>query len=179
LDQSKLFEFARCLKDTPGRKCVFLFYQREYVPVLDKRTQALMENDPYARSMINELMELYKREAPIDFERLRTSYANSAITIHFLFLTTRPNDLPPDTAPERSEDIYAPFAEMAASTGGLIERSSNMAFLMERASQASENYYVLYYSPANKNKDGKFRTITVRVKGGDYRVLHRAGYFAD
>ena len=179
LDQTKLFDFAKYLKDKSGQKYVFLFYQREYVPVLDKKTQASMENDPIAQSMVNELMELYRREASIDLERLREAYADSSITIHFLFLTTRPNDLPLAMAPEHSEDIYAPFAEMAASTGGLIERSANMSFLMERAAQASENYYVLYYSPMNKNRDGKFRNIAVRVKAGGYRVLHRAGYFAD
>lgn len=27
--------------------------------------------------------------------------------------------------------------------------------------------------------DGKFRKIKVRVKGQNYRVIHRAGYFAD
>jgi hypothetical protein len=179
LDQAKLFEFARYLKDESGQKYVFLLYQREYVPVFDKITQATMENDPIAQAMINELMQLYRREPFIDFERLRESYADSSIMIHFLFLTTRPNDLPLDMAQEHSEDIYAPFAEMASSTGGLIERSSNVRFLMERASQASENYYIIYYSPKNKTKDGKFRNITVRVRGGGYRVLHRAGYFAD
>jgi len=149
------------------------------VPVLDKKTQSLMENDPIAQAMVNELMELYRREADIDFGRLRTTYADSAITIHFLFLTTRPNDLPADMAPEHSEDIYAPFSEMARSTGGLIERSSNLTFLMERASQASESYYVLYYAPTNKDKNGAFRNIQVRIKGKSYRVLHRAGYIAD
>jgi VWFA-related protein len=179
LDQAKLFDFAEYLKGRSGQKHVFLFYQREYVPVLDKKTQSLMENDPIAQAMVNELMELYRREADIDSGRLRTAYADSAITIHFMFLTTRPNDLPADMASEHSEDVYAPFSEMASSTGGLIERSSNLTFLMERASQATESYYVLYYAPTNKDKNGAFRNIQVRIKGKSYRVLHRAGYIAD
>lgn len=179
LDQTKLFDFAEYLKDLGGQKHVLLFYQREYVPVLDKKTQALMENDPIAQSMVSELMDLFRRESNIDFGRLRTAYADSAITIHFLFLTTRPSDLPADMAPEHSEDIYAPFSEMASSTGGLIERSSNLTFLMEQASQATENYYVLFYTPSNTRKDGAFRSIQVRIKGQSYRVLHRAGYIAD
>jgi VWFA-related protein len=179
LDQMKLFDFAEYLKDRSGQKHVFLFYQREYVPVLDKKTQSMMENDPIAQAMVNELMELYRREADIDFGRLRMAYADSAITIHFLFLTTMPGDLPADMASEQSEDVYAPFSEMARSTGGLIERSSNLTFLMERASRASESYYILYYAPTIKDKDGAFRNIQVRIKGKSYRILHRAGYIAD
>jgi VWFA-related protein len=179
LDQAKLFDFAEYLKDLGGQKHVLLFYQREYVPVLDRKTRALMENDPIAQSMVSELMDLFRRESNIDFGRLRTAYADSAITIHFLFFTARPNDLPADMAPEHSEDFYAPFSEMASSTGGLIERSSSLTFMMEQASQATDNYYVLFYTPSNTRKDGAFRNIQVRIKGQSYRVLHRAGYIAD
>ena len=138
-----------------------------------------MENDPIAQAMVNELMELYRRESNIDFGRLRTAYADSAITIHFLFLTTRPSDLPADMAPSIRKISTLPSPKWLRSTGGLIERSSNLTFLMEQASQATENYYVLFYTPSNTRKDGAFRSIQVRIKGQSYRVLHRAGYIAD
>jgi len=50
---------------------------------------------------------------------------------------------------------------------------------MKSAVEASENYYLLYYSPRPYVKDGKFREISVRVKNKDYRVVHRLGYYAD
>jgi hypothetical protein len=50
---------------------------------------------------------------------------------------------------------------------------------IKSASKASENYYLLYYTPKNYRSDGKFKKIKVRVKGGGYRVNHRAGYLAD
>jgi hypothetical protein len=75
-------------------------------------------------------------------------------------------------------ELYVPFANMAEAAGGLTTSSSNASYMMEKASKASENYYLLYYSPQSRAEDGKFREIKVRVKGGGFRVSHRAGYFA-
>lgn len=47
------------------------------------------------------------------------------------------------------------------------------------AALASENYYLLYYTPMNYKSDGKFKKIKVRIKGKKYKVTHRAGYIAD
>jgi len=80
---------------------------------------------------------------------------------------------------EHSEDIFAPFLEMSQATGGVAASSSNPAFAMKKAADASENYYLLYYAPSDVQADGKFREIKVSVKGKNYRVSHRAGYFAN
>ena len=55
----------------------------------------------------------------------------------------------------------------------------NPDFLMRKAVEASENYYLLYYSPSEYKSDGKFREIKVRVKRQGHQVSHRAGYFAN
>jgi VWFA-related protein len=178
LDEDKLFEFSDALKSQTGRKYVYLFYQREFVPVLDKSILSRIDNNIRLRFMVSELMELYHREVTVDVDRLRKAYADSSITIHFLYLTTRPEDMPATQSEEHSEDIFIPFAKMAEATGGLTTSSSNAAYMMEQASTVSENYYLLYYSPLNKTDDGKFREIQVRIKKGAYKVTHRAGYFA-
>ena len=49
----------------------------------------------------------------------------------------------------------------------------------ERAVEASENYYLLYYAPRRYAGDGKFKTIKVKVKGKGFRVVHRLGYFSN
>ncbi len=76
-------------------------------------------------------------------------------------------------------EIFSAFSEMAKATGGLIQSSANAAFAFQKAVDASENYYLLYYSPASYKKDGKFKEIRVQVKNKNYRITHRAGYFAD
>jgi hypothetical protein len=49
---------------------------------------------------------------------------------------------------------------------------------MDQLDRASRFQYLLGYSPANPELDGKFRNIQVRVNRRDVRVFHRQGYFA-
>jgi VWFA-related protein len=68
----------------------------------------------------------------------------------------------------------------------LSQRTGGMAFYnrndMQNAIAASiadgSTYYTLAYSPENKNWNGKFRRIQVRVKRPGMKVRHRLGYFA-
>ena len=75
--------------------------------------------------------------------------------------------------------IYSAFSEVSMATGGLRESSTNPVWAFKRTVEASENYYLLYYTPRNHKLDGKFRNIMVRVNDKKYRVLHRAGFIAD
>jgi hypothetical protein len=96
-----------------------------------------------------------------------------------MFITKPAEHIPGIRMQEHFEDMFASFFEMARASGGLVESSSNPEFLFESALNASENYYLLYYSPKNYNWDGKFRNIKVRVKDKNYKVVHRLGYFAN
>ena len=78
-----------------------------------------------------------------------------------------------------SSAMFSAFYEMAKVTGGITDSSANLASSFERVAIASENYYLLYYTPENYRADGKFRNIKVKVKGNNFRVHHRAGYIAD
>jgi hypothetical protein len=80
---------------------------------------------------------------------------------------------------EHSEDIFSAFNEMTNATGGFTESSFNPDFLMRKAVEASENYYLLYYLPTEYKSDGKFRQIEIRVNRAGHQVSHRAGYFAN
>jgi hypothetical protein len=80
---------------------------------------------------------------------------------------------------EHSEDIFGAFNEIGQATGGITTSSASPEFLFRKAGEATENYYLLYYTPKNYWADGKFHQIEVKVKGKNYRVTHRVGYFAD
>ncbi|MBL7084319.1 MAG: hypothetical protein ISS41_11920 [Candidatus Aminicenantes bacterium] len=69
--------------------------------------------------------------------------------------------------------------ELAKATGGITESSFNALSAFKKAADASENYYLLYYAPSDYKRDGKFKNIKVKVKGKNYKVTHRAGYFAN
>ncbi len=82
------------------------------------------------------------------------------------------------TFEEQSEDIFSAFSEIARATGGLIDSGAAADMSFQRAAEATENYYLLYYQPSNAKADKSFRKIEVRVKGGGVRVTYRQGYIS-
>jgi len=175
-DQSKLLKISDYLKKIEGQKHVFLFYQKETLPIptfLGPEQRLELKQDMF-----------------FDTEAVKRAFSDSSISSHFLFVTKIPMyvlDITRRTSFETSEikmedysaEIFSAFSEMAKATGGLIESSANAAFAFQKAVDASENYYLLYYSPSDYKKDGKFKEIRVKIKNKNYRITHRAGYFAN
>ena len=191
VDEKKILNFADFLKTKEGQKYVFLFYQKEVLPQFN--TKELLQRISTQQDQIDvigtiyDLFEFFRRDITFDVDHVKQVFADSSIYIRFLFITKtffqrlpitsmRPSEL---MYVDKSEDIYSAFREMAKATGGLTESSANAAFAFKRAVDASESYYFLYYSPLNYKKDGKFKNIKVKVKNKNYRIFHRAGYFAD
>jgi hypothetical protein len=177
IDDEKFLDLARTLKKAAGQKIVFYFYQKEYVPLPDLEILRQYGDNLFVQSLVSELSGMSNRKAPLPMDRLKKLFADSFFNVQFLYLDKNPADLPERQIMER-KDVFSTFDEIAKATGGLSARSANANYLMQQASQAAENYYLLYYSPKDKTADGKFRTVTVRVKSGNYRVAHLAGYFA-
>ena len=68
---------------------------------------------------------------------------------------------------------------LAVDTGGMAIRNTNdFRSALSRVARDTSQYYVLGYVPANTSIDGKFRSITVRVKRPGLRVRARKGYVA-
>ncbi len=183
VSQEKMIDFANLLKDEAGQKYVFLFYQNEYIPQIDPKilTQymALYQDRPNIEMTISGIMDFYRREISFDVERVKQVYADQSIAIHFLFISRDFEIIPGVIFQERSEDIFSAFREMADATGGYIESSLRADWLMKRAVEASKQYYLVYYSPENYTRDGKFKNIRVEIPEKKYRISHRKGYIAD
>lgn len=183
VDEAKLLDFAKSLKNKEGQKCVFLFYQREYVPQIEQRILTLTMGEFQDRQHISQdlenLFHSYRREIGFNVDRVKQAYADSSTSIHFMFFTKPADDIPGIHFVEHSEDIFAAFMQMATATGGMTESSSSPYVLFQKAAESFENYYLLYYTPQNYRKDGKFKNIKVRVKNAAYKVIHRVGYFAN
>jgi len=183
VDQQKLLDFAKILKNEAGQKYVFLVYQREYIPqieprILDKYVAAFQDK-PHVLQGLYSMSHTSRRDISFDVDLVKQAYADSSISIHFLFLTPAIKHVQGVYFQERSEDIFGAFREMANATGGFVDASANPASSFKRAVDASENFYLLYYSPQDYRKDGRFKEIEVRVKEKDFRVVHRMGYFSN
>ncbi len=175
-DETKMLQMSDYLKSLSGQKHVFLFYQKEQVPV----------PRGVGQSERLQFFELFKHIS-FDVERIKQVFSDSTISTHFLFLTTKLNS-PVDVESidgqnlgyaDISADIFSAFSEIATTTGGLVYGSANPYAAFRKASDASQNYYLVYYTPKAYTSDGGFRSIRVEIKGKKYKVLHRAGYLAD
>jgi len=183
VDQAQITGFADRLRGLPGRKEIFLFYQREFIPKLDEMIltayQSTFNDRPDIVQTVTGLFEFFRRETTLDIEPVRRAYADSGAAVHFLFLTRPAPKVPGVVMEEQSEDIFAPFREMSRATGGYIASTSNLKAAMASAVAAAENYYLLYYTPKDYVADGRFRRLEVRLKSGTGRISHRLGYIAD
>ena len=181
-EQKKFLEFSDLIKDREGQKYIFMFYEKEYIPQIDPKILnqylTLFQDRPNIIHTISGLFDFYRRDITLDVERIKQAYADSSVSIHFLYISRPPQHIFGIRMEEHSEDVFAVFREMAKATGGYSASSANSAFLFQQALGASENYYLLYYTPQNYRSDGKFKEIKVKVKEKDYRVEHRLGYFS-
>jgi VWFA-related protein len=85
---------------------------------------------------------------------------------------------------ERTEDLMrfdnqGGLARLAEDTGGFLVRdTNNIADGFKRIDEDVRFHYLLTYSPQKDVLDGKFRTISVKVKRPDTTVYARKGYRA-
>ncbi len=183
LDENKLLEFVDFLLSTEGPKHVFFFLQKLQIPII--------RNNPVFG--IEELEE-FEANMALDETKIKQIFSDSSITAHMIYVEKLSNldimqrevgslTISQTMIPRELQDIsgsmFSSFKDIAETTGGIVDSSTNAAASFKKATTASENYYLLYYSPKNYVSDGKFKKITIKVKGQSYKISHRAGYIAD
>lgn len=68
---------------------------------------------------------------------------------------------------------------LAEESGGRAFANSNgLAQIVDKITASSSNFYTIAYTPTNKDMNGSFRKIEVKVSGGKYQLSYRRGYFA-
>jgi VWFA-related protein len=183
VDEEKIIKFATQLKRQPGRKYVFFFYQREYRPELHPNTlnqlMSTYNNDASIRGQLQDLFTFYHRDISLNTEKIKQAFSDSDILFNFIFLNKQPENVTGIYMKEQSEDVFKIFSDVASATGGTVDSSQNPAAAFKNAAEIADTYYLLYYSPKEYKSDGRFHRVTVMVKGKNYRVTHREGYFAD
>ena len=183
VDEKMLIQFANILKRQEGENIVFFFYQREFRPEIQSSTLNTMismnQDNPSVMTDLQDLFQSYHREIQFDTDKIKQAFADSSILFNFIFMNMTPKNVPGVHMREQSEDVFSTLSEAAKATGGIVDSSQNPAIGFKNALDTSQYYYLLYYSPKNYIKDGKFKHITVKLKNKDYRITHRAGYYAN
>jgi VWFA-related protein len=105
-------------------------------------------------------------------ERLRQSVSRDATDGPLMRVVERTEDL-------LRLDPQGGLARLAEDTGGFLIRDTNdLGSAFKRIDEDNRFHYLLTYSPSNAEFDGKFRSISVRVKRDDMQVFARKGYLA-
>jgi len=182
IDEKKFTSFAGVLKKQLNQKYVFLFYQREFRPeihpTIASKMMVLFQDKPHILGELSDLFNTYSRQITFNKNRLTQTFADSSLLFNFLFSNKNPKEISGVYMREQSEDVFSAFSEVAEATGGIVDNSQNLLFGFKKAAEISESYYLLYYSPKNYVKDGKFKSIKIKVKNKDYKINYRQGYFA-
>lgn len=184
VDYKKILQFAASRKRMQvGQKIVFFFYQREFRPEISSgvlsRLMSTFQDKPQLLAEVQDLFQFYRRDFNFNTERVKQAFADSSISFNLLFMHKEPTYTPGISMREQSEDAFNAFSQIAKATGGIVDSSQNPAAAFINAVEACQSYYVLYYSPAGSQKDGKFKSIKVGVKNKNFKVTHRLGYFGN
>lgn len=70
------------------------------------------------------------------------------------------------------------LADLSNKIGGFLIANTDARNQLHRVTEDIDAHYELAYGPEIRNFDGRFRKITVRVRGSDVQVQSRSGYFA-
>jgi VWFA-related protein len=202
INRRSLRRLAQGLKKLEGQKYVFLFYQRELVPLPSVGNFGDESLDTAEASLSDASDADAYRTSEVTPKQIKQIFSDASITANLIYLTqshvawvstAAGSDVEQQVAggsaqganlggtrlKDMSASIFSSLGEVAKATGGITESSTNPFVSFRKAVTATENYYLLYYIPADYRADGKFREITVKVKGKGYRVSNRAGYFAN
>jgi VWFA-related protein len=72
--------------------------------------------------------------------------------------------------------------KLTLETGGRVIEVGNKFEKLRQAfdqiSQELRSQYNIGYTPANANRDGSFRKVEIKAKGGEYKIQARSGYYA-
>ena len=178
LNEDRLIGVAENLKKMPGQKNVFLFLQQDLIYYPMPQTKSSI-NDIFSDLEFLDYMSTVAGYSHITPQKIKKAFADSSILFQFIYLKEKLPFLSPFDMMDTTASMFSTFKDVSDATGGITQATINPIASFKHAIEASENYYLLYYSPKNYKADGKFRKIEVKVKGKKYRVTHRAGYIAD
>jgi VWFA-related protein len=83
------------------------------------------------------------------------------------------------TSQERAEN-QATMDEIAKDTGGEAFYNTNgLKDALAQIVSSGSHYYTISYTPTDKNMDGSYRPIVIKMREGHYKLAYRRGYFAD
>jgi VWFA-related protein len=182
---SALLSILTSLQMLPGRKSLLFFSEGlPASPVLQGELQSVIESANRANITVYTVDATGLRVQSSSSETRKEVDALGETRLQQTSVPTDRYDEPLTRGMERTEDLMrysgeAGLTTLAKDTGGFMVRDTNdIGSAFRRIDEDMRFHYLLSYSPKNPVYDGKFRTISVKVKRAGLNVFARKGYRA-
>lgn len=183
IDERRLLDYVEMLRYQEGQKFAFFFYQREPLPrIAAKLLDDYIRLNQGRRDVIRTLtymQNFHNRDFHVDEERLARAFASASILLHFMVFDMPETDGLTDIEARNLTDFYGRLEAISSLSGASFPRDLTALELLKEAVGRLDQYYLVYYTPSYYAGDGKFKSIEVRVKDRQYRLVHRAGYVSE
>jgi VWFA-related protein len=181
-----LNQLARYMSNLPGRKNLIWFSGSFPITIMpDPDLQNPFGIVASAEDEFRETVDMLARSEvavyPIDARGLTTLPMIDASQTGSTMMRT-PNGFGKATQKffQNTAEEHGTMEQMASATGGRAFVNTNaLKESVQKAIDAGSNYYTVAYTPANRNWNGAFRKIEVKVDRPGVTLAYRRGYFAD
>lgn len=177
LTEPLLLKFANAFKKQKGRNLIYLFYQQEYRPIPNRNVLDAMGQAACMQGDKMELFESQRIKETIDTKKIINTFSDASTTMHFLFTTEKIEQNSDIPMKNQSEDMYNTLSKIARGTNGIVETSANPLAALKKAAENSSRYYLIRYKKNQPQSREDFKKIDVRLKQGNYKILHRNGHY--
>jgi VWFA-related protein len=176
-------QLARYLSSLPGRKNLIWFsgsFPISILPDADLQDpfSAVASSEDEFRQTVNLLSRSQVAVYPVDARQLMSDPALNAAS------SGRNVVKNPGQAEQKfflqTTAEHGAMNRMAEATGGKAFVDTNdLKAAIGRAIEAGSNYYTLAYAPTNRNQNGNYRKIEVKLDRPGVKLAYRRGYFTD
>ena len=171
------------LKSLPGRKTVVFFSEGLAIPTnVLAQFRSVIHNANRANVSVYAMDAAGLRVNSTNEETRNEMMQSARRRVAVLESGTDDTSGPMTAGLERNEDLLrlnseSGLGQLANETGGFLIRDTNdAAAAFGRIEEDMRFHYLLGYSPSNENYDGKFRSVSIKVKRSGMVVQGRQGY---
>jgi hypothetical protein len=179
-----LLKIAAALRPLLGRKAVILFSEGLILPpsALDRFRSAV--NSANRNNVSSYTVDAAGLRAVSKTQETKLEIESRSSPRMIQEINNEESNVPMTKGLERNEDLpylnpESGLGQLANQTGGFhITDTNDLRAGLRKVDDDLHTYYLMSYAPQNRNNDGSYRKIEVKVRRSGVSVQSRKGYFA-
>lgn len=128
-----LLKLAEVARQQTGQKKLFVFYDKEYIPIPNRETMDNLRQNRALSFDATELFEASEAEAPINVETVGKAFTDAAVTFNFIYINKQVSRDRRFLMKDQSQNVYSCLSKLAKVTGGIVETTSKPEIAFRKA----------------------------------------------